>query len=172
MAEEWESHHIAEEKLSTTEEVFDQASNAYMALYYRLGWRGGRDRNDVKPQEFDKSVGYELGWLLRYLGKAVSTIDLSEKGEISSDDDEDGYGEFLTRILRMVRREVPVLVLQRVREVELYELVNFYLSLYLIMKDITFRFYVVKILFFFFVVFGFWNFFRSANLLCKAWVCL
>ncbi|GAY67356.1 hypothetical protein CUMW_255800 [Citrus unshiu] len=55
--------------------------------------------------EFDKSVGYEPGWSLRYLGKAVSTIDLSEKGEISSDDDKDGYGEFLTRIQRMVRRE-------------------------------------------------------------------
>ncbi|KAK9199582.1 hypothetical protein WN944_014774 [Citrus x changshan-huyou] len=139
LAKEWESHRIAEEKLSTIEEVFYQASNAYMALYYRLGWRGGNYRNDVKPQEFDKSVGYELSWSLHYLGKAVSTIDLSEKCEISSDDDEDGYGEFLTRIQRMVRREVPVLVLQRVREVELYELVNFYLSLYLIMKDITFR---------------------------------
>ncbi|GAY67357.1 hypothetical protein CUMW_255800 [Citrus unshiu] len=105
LAKEWESHRIAEEKLSTTEEVFDQASNAYMALYYRLGWRGGSYRNDVKPEEFDKSVGYEPGWSLRYLGKAVSTIDLSEKGEISSDDDKDGYGEFLTRIQRMVRRE-------------------------------------------------------------------
>ena len=108
---------------------------------------------------------------MRYLGKAVSTIDLSEKGEISSDDDKDGYGEFLTRIQRMVRREVSVLVLQRVREVELYELVNFYLSLYLIMKDITFRFYVVRILLF---LCCFWllEFFISANLLCKAWVCL
>ena len=49
LAKEWESHRIAEEKLSTTEEVFDQAFNAYMALYYRLGWCGGSYKNDVKP---------------------------------------------------------------------------------------------------------------------------
>ncbi|KAK9208636.1 hypothetical protein WN944_000995 [Citrus x changshan-huyou] len=53
LAEERESHRIAEEKLSTVEEAFDQASNAYMTLYYRHGWRGGRYRNDVKPQEFN-----------------------------------------------------------------------------------------------------------------------
>ena len=64
-----------------------------MALYYHCGWHDGRSRNDVKPREFNKSIGYEPGWSLRHLGKDVSTIDLSEKCGISSDDDEDGYGE-------------------------------------------------------------------------------
>ena len=48
----------------------------------------------------------------------------------------------------MVRREVPMLVLQRVRKTEFHELVDFYLTLYLLMKDITFRFYVVRIFLF------------------------
>ena len=39
-------------------------------------------------------------------------------------------------------------VLRRVRKVELCDLVNIYLPLYLLMKDITFRFYIVRILFF------------------------
>ncbi|GAY58852.1 hypothetical protein CUMW_189970 [Citrus unshiu] len=51
------------------------------------------EENDVKPQEFDKLVGYEPGWSLRHLGKDVSTIDLSEKGGISSNNNEDGYRE-------------------------------------------------------------------------------
>lgn len=93
LAEERESHRIAEEELSTAGEVFDQASNASMALYYRRGWRGGHYRNDVKPREFDKSVGYELGWSLHHLRKDVSVVDLNEKSGISYDDDEDGYGE-------------------------------------------------------------------------------
>lgn len=91
MAKERESHHIAEEKFSTAKEIFDQASNAYMTLYYHYRWRAGHYRNDVKPREFDKLVGYEPGWSLRHLGKDVSAIDLNEKGGIIFNDDEDGY---------------------------------------------------------------------------------
>lgn len=93
LAKEQESHRIVKENLSTVREVFYQASNAYMALYYHCWWRGGHYWNDVKPREFDKSVGYELGWSLRYLRKDVSVVDLNEKSGISFDDDEDGYGE-------------------------------------------------------------------------------
>ena len=50
-----------------------------------------------------------------------------------------------------------MLVLQRVQKVEFHELADFYLTLYLLMKDISFRFYVVRILLFF-VVFGFSEF--------------
>ena len=71
----------------------------------------------------------------------------------------------------MVRREVPMLVLQKVQKVEFHELVDFYLTLYLLMKDITFRFYVIRI-FLFLCVFSSSDFFRSTNLLCKGSVCL
>lgn len=47
----------------------------------------------MKPREFDKSVGYELGWSLRHLGKDVSAIDLNEKSGIIIDNNEDGYRE-------------------------------------------------------------------------------
>lgn len=47
MAKEREYHCITEENFSTTREVFDQASNAYVALYYHCGWRGGCYRNDA-----------------------------------------------------------------------------------------------------------------------------
>lgn len=49
LAKEQECCRIAEENFSAAGEVFYQAFNAYMALYYRHGWRGGHYRNDVKP---------------------------------------------------------------------------------------------------------------------------
>lgn len=49
LAKEHECYRIVEENFSTAGEDFYQASNAYMALYYRHGWCGGHYRNDVKP---------------------------------------------------------------------------------------------------------------------------
>lgn len=67
----------------------------------------------MKPQEFDKSVGYKPSWSLRHLGKNVSLIDLNEKGGIISYDDEDGYGESVIpdADLEDGEEKVPVLVL-------------------------------------------------------------
>lgn len=60
VAKEQKGQHNAEKILFTAGEVFDQASNGYMALYYCRRWHGGCYRNDVKPREFDKSVGMNL----------------------------------------------------------------------------------------------------------------
>lgn len=49
-------------------------------------------------------------------------------------------------------------VLRRVWKVELRELVNLYLPLYLLIKNITLRFYVVRILFFSLLFLAFSNY--------------